>query len=256
MAPTHIGLGRLLGGRSLFAFAQFDLVELGTQHLPGGFAVLMLRALAFGNHLDLGRLVDEAHGRFHLVDVLATCAARAHGLRLHIGGIEVDLDRIIHHGVNRNAGKAGVAAGVGIIGRNAHQPMHARLRLQPAESIAALDLDGGGFDASLFAIRHIHQLDLETAPLTPAAIHAKQHVGPILAFGAARPRMHLQERIHAIGFARQHRFDLLALRFLLQATQQPFTFQDGGFVALDFAQFDQHRGIVEIALQLADAIEA
>ena len=49
---------------------------------------------------------------------------------------------------------------VGIVGRNAHEPVHARFGLQPAIGIVTLDREGGGFDAGFFAVMHFQDLDL------------------------------------------------------------------------------------------------
>ncbi len=74
----------------------------------------------------------------------------------------------------------------------------------------AADLDGGGFDAGLFALGLFEIFDLEAVFFGPARVHAQQHLRPVLAFGAARAGMDGDDG--ALGVVRsgeQHlRFDL------------------------------------------------
>ncbi len=81
VAPADVGLGGLIGGGFFFALLQFELIELGAQHLPGLSAVAMLRAVVLAHHRDVGRDVGETDRRFGLVDVLAAGAAGAHACR-------------------------------------------------------------------------------------------------------------------------------------------------------------------------------
>jgi hypothetical protein len=78
-----------------------------------------------------------------------------------------------------------VPAGIGVERRDAHQPVHAVLALEPAIGVVALHLDGGRLDARLFAGSLFQVLDLVAVLLGPARVHAQQHVGPVLALGAA-----------------------------------------------------------------------
>ena len=51
-----------------------------------------------------------------------------------------------------------MAARIGIEGRDAHQPVHAGLGLEPAIGVLALDQDGRRLDARLFAVAFLDQL--------------------------------------------------------------------------------------------------
>ncbi len=97
-----------------------------------------------------------------------------------------------------------------IIGRNAHEAMHAVLGLQPAVGVLALDLDGRGFDAGGFAVALLDECDLVFVLLGPARVHAQQHRSPVLALGAARAGMHFEIGVVGIGFAGEQRFHLAA----------------------------------------------
>src|SRR5262249_30608820 len=161
------------------------LVQARAQHLPGLRPVAVLRAVVLAHHHDIGRDVGEAHGRFGLVDVLAAGAAGAHGVGAHVRFLDVDLDAVVDHRIDVDAGERGVAAGIGVERRDADQPVHAVLALEPAERVAALDLDGGRLDAGLLALALLDPLDLVAVLLGPAGVHAHEHVGPVLALGAA-----------------------------------------------------------------------
>ena len=133
--------------------------------------------------------------------------------------------------------------------------MHARLGLQPAIGIVTRDLDGGGLDAGLFALGFLEIFDLETVLLGPARIHAQQHLGPVLAFGAAGAGMDLEIGIEPVGLARQQRFKLAARDFLLQGLQRVLGLGHDAFIVLGLAEFDHLDIVAELALDLADAGE-
>ena len=95
-------------------------------------SVLVLRALAVGVHGDAGRDVRDAHGGLGLVDVLAAGAARAHDVDAQVLLVDLDLDGLVDVRVDEDAGERGVPARLRVEGRDAHQPVHARLGAQPA----------------------------------------------------------------------------------------------------------------------------
>ena len=88
--------------------------------------------------------------------------------------------------------------------RNPHQPVHPGLALQPAIGIVAIDPDGGGLQPDRLPFAFLDQLQLVAMLFGPACVHAKQHRGPVLAFGAACPGMDFDIGVIAIGLAREH----------------------------------------------------
>ena len=92
--------------------------------------------------------------------------------------VDVDLDAVVDHRIDPDAGERGVPARVGIERRDAHQPMHAALGLEPAIGVVALDLDGRRLDAGVLALGLLEQLDLVAVLLGPARVHAQQHARP------------------------------------------------------------------------------
>ena len=166
---------------------------------------------------------------------------------------DIDLDAVVDHREDRDAGERGVPARVGIERRDAHQPVHAGFRLQPAIGVVAADLDGGRLDAGLFALGLFEIFDLEAVLLGPARVHAQQHRGPVLALGAAGAGMDFEIGVEPVGFAGQQRFEFAAGDFLFQVFQRGFGFRDHAFVVLGLAEFDHADVVFELALDLADA---
>ena len=119
-------------------------------------------------------------------------------------------DAVVDHRIDVDARERRVAARVGIERRDAHQPVHAVLGLEPAVGVAALDLDGRRLDAGLLALGLFEILDLVAVLLGPARVHAQQHVGPVLALGAAGAGMDLEIAVVGVGLARQQRLELAA----------------------------------------------
>src|SRR5215468_272577 len=113
MAPADIGFGGLLGGRFLFALLQFALVEFGTQHLPSLGTVAVLRAVVLTDHDDIGGKVSEPNRGFGLVDVLPAGAAGAHRVDPHVRFLDINIDAVVHHRIDGNAGKGSVPPGIG-----------------------------------------------------------------------------------------------------------------------------------------------
>ncbi len=90
---------------------------------------------------------------------------------------------------------------VGIMRRDAHETMHAGLRLQVAVRIGAGDRNGRALDAGLIAGLKIEGLHLEALSLRPSHVHAQEHLGPILGLGAAGSRMYGEDGIVLIELA-------------------------------------------------------
>ncbi len=73
-----------------------------------------------------------------------------------------------------------------------------------AEGVFADDGEGGGLDAGLFAVLVVVHLGFEALLLGPAQIHAQQHLGPVLALGAAGAGMHGDDGVERVGLAGEH----------------------------------------------------
>ena len=73
--------------------------------------------------------------------------------------------------------------------------MDAVFTFQQSVDILPLDGNGGGFDARLVSVLVVQDFIGEALPLHPAGVHAVEHLGPVLGFGAAGPGVELQNGV-------------------------------------------------------------
>ena len=78
---------------------------------------------------------------------------------------------------------------VGVEGRDAHQPVHARFGLEPAVGVVALDQERRRLDAGLLAVLLVDELDLVAARLRPSACTCASASAPSPG-SRCRPRRH------------------------------------------------------------------
>ena len=166
--------------------------------------------------------------------------------------LDLDDDAVIDHRIDPDAGEAGMPARAGIVGRDPNEAVNAGFRLEPAIGVVALDHERGALDPGLVAIRPFDDVDLVLPALGPSAVHALEHVRPVLALGATGPGMDLDIGVEAIGFAGQEGLDLAARSFLLDGANAILAFQNGILVAFHLAELDQRDGIVQMLRELPD----
>ena len=94
----------------------------------------------------------------------------------------------------------------------------------------------------------IDQLDLVAAPLGPARVHALQHLGPILALGAAGAGIDLDIGVVAVGLARQQGGDLVALGALGHLRERSDGVIDQYAVALGLGHLHQFDRVGQLPL--------
>ena len=123
-------------------------------------------------HHDAGRQVRDAHRGLGLVDVLAAGAGGAVDVDAQVGRVDLHLDRLVHLGVDEDAGERGVAARVGVERRLAHQAVHAVLGAQVAVGVVAGDLEGRVLDARHLAVGLLEDLDAEALLVAVLEVHA------------------------------------------------------------------------------------
>ena len=152
--------------------------------------------------------MGDAHGRVGAVDVLAALARRAVGVDAQFLGVDVDGDRVVDFGDDEDGGERGVAALVGVEGRDAHQAVDADLLLQVAEGELALVAHGDALDPGLLAGQDVGDLGLEAQALAEAQVHAQQDLGPVLALGAAGAGVDAQEGVAGVAVAVEVMLDL------------------------------------------------
>ena len=95
-------------------------------------------------------------------------------------------------------------------------------------------------------------LDLVAVLLGPARVHAQQHVGPVLALGAAGAGMHFEIGVVGVGLARQQRLELAARDLGLELAQRLLGLGDDLLVLLGLAELDHGELVVELLLDAAD----
>ena len=121
--------------------------------------------------------------------------------------------------------------------------MDAAFGLGIAIGILALDQHRRRFDPRLFARLIFDQLDLEAALFGPAAVHALEHFGPVLAFGAAGAGMDFDIGVVGVGFAREQRPDLVFFGARRERRQRGNRLIDHRLIAFHFGEFDQLGGV-------------
>ena len=173
----------------------FDLDELGLQHAHTDFAVLVLGPFDLAADHDARGLVDETDRRRGLVDLLAAGAGRAVHFHLDVFRPQVDFDAVVDLGHDFDGREGRVTTSLGVEGGDTDEAMYPGLTLHVSVGVLALDEDGGGLEARFIAVEVVEGLDLEAVALAPAVVHAEQHGGPVLGFGAAGARVEREERV-------------------------------------------------------------
>lgn len=199
--------------RTLHALA-LSLVELAREHRHTLGAVLELGALLLTRNNDARRLMDEAHGRARLVDVLATCTGSAVDLHFDILGPEVDVD-LLHLRQHRDRRGRGVHAPAGFGLRHALDAVDAGFELEARVRAIAAD------DKVSF---------LNTAQLRIVVVEQLHAVPPLF-------RVH---RIHAVEVCGKKR--------ALLPAHAAANFNDDVFVVVRVARQEQHAQLVKKAL--------
>ena len=199
--------------------------------------------------------MGDAHRRIGLVDVLAAGARGAVGIDAALGFIDLDVDGIVDHRIDPDRGEAGVAARRAVIGRNAHQTVHAAFGLEPAIGVMPQHADRGRLDAGLFAVALFQPLDLVAVLFRPAGIHAQQHLRPVLRLGAAGAGVDFDVAVVVIGLARQQGLQFHLAGAFLQDANLGLGIVDHALVAFHLAQLDQFEQFGQLALGGAAALD-
>ena len=208
--------------------------------------------------MPVGRWRD-AHRGLDLVHVLAAFAAGPVGVHLEFDGRDHDFrGGLLDFGNRIHAGETGVAAFVGVEGRDAHQAVDAALGLAVAVGVFARDQHRGALDAGGFARQRVGDIDLPAARLGPALVHAQEHARPIARFGAARARVDAQDAVALVVRAVEEYLQLQGVQLLEEPGQVPLEFLSRfwpGPVPARPAQLDHHAEIVELLFRLEQRLD-
>ena len=101
--------------------------------------------------------MNDAHGRFGLVDVLAARSARLERLEPQIFGIDLDLDVFTRFDLRNDVdrGERRVAAVRGVKRRDAHEPVDAAFAFERAVRVAPAHEKRNRFQPGLFGRRFV-----------------------------------------------------------------------------------------------------
>ena len=154
-----------------------------------------------------------------------------------------------------HSGKTGLAAGVGVKGRDADQTVDAVFALQQAVGILALDGNNGRFDTGLVTFLVVQRFPSVAVTLRPAGIHPIEHLAPVLGLGAAGTGVELENNVVCViltGEQRGHT-DLFDLGF--QRGELCFQFFQDLFILRLLAHLAQGGQILPGAHEFLEAVE-
>jgi len=254
MPPTDIGFGGLdlilLGS----ALTHFKLEQSSAQHLHGLVAVTVLRPIVLALHDDTARMVGDSHRRFGLVHVLAARARGAEHIDSQIRRVDIHFDRVIDFGVNVDRCERSVSSATGVERGFAHETMDAGFGTQKTVRVFAFNLDGCALDASHIAGRFFQQLGFEAFAFAVAQILTKQHLRPVLGFGAARARLNFQKAVTGVGRVRKHAPKLEPLHLFAKACCVGLDGDQCVVIALGFGDLGQFGGVAQACFDTLNAV--
>ena len=166
-----------------------------------------------------GWQVRDADRRVGHVDVLSAGAARTIGVDPKVFLVDLEVDVLGKLGPHEDRCERRVAPLVLIEWRDPHQAMHARLGGHQSVGVVAGERHGHALDTGLLARLEVEDLALEAATLPPFRVHAQEHLGPVLRFGAAGAGMDTDDRVRSIVFAAEHLLGFGRLHFALQLVE-------------------------------------
>ena len=173
--------------------------------------------------------VGDADRRIGHVDVLPARAAGAEGIDAQVFVLYIDFDFVVHLREDEDAGEGGVAASVGVEGGDADQAMYADFGLQQTVGVLAVDFEGRALDAGAFAFEAVGHDGGKALALGPSQVHAQEHFGPILAFGAAGAGVDRHDGGAGVVFAGEQHGGFEALEVLGVGLEVALDIGDDGF---------------------------
>src|SRR5829696_4430234 len=116
--------------------------------------------------------------------------------------------------------------------RDTHQPVNSGFGSQKPVGVFAFNSERYTLQSSFLARLILEHLSFESTLLGPLEIHAQQHLGPILRFGAARARMNGANSVTAIVVAGQKHFSFSKREVVFKALKQRMEFLERRLVFL------------------------
>ena len=187
--------------------------------------------------------------------MLAACTGRTVNLHFNICRVDLDFNIVIQFRHNLQAGKAGLAAGVGIKRADAHQAVHAVFTFQHTVSVGTLNHHRSGLDTGFIAFQHIQNFHGVAVGFGPAGVHTGQHLGPVLCFGAAGACMESQDSVGMVVLAVQHGHQLQFVNGFLHAVHSFFAFCCQRGIIFFLNHFQQGLGFLVLGGKFAEALQ-
>ncbi len=115
--------------------------------------------------------------------------------------------------------EGGVPPLLGVEGADPHESVDPTLRRQEPVGVRPVEHEGRRFDAGLLSGVDLVDLHPEALLLRPSAVHPKEHVGPVLRFGAPRARLQGRDRVVIVVRAREQGCQLDGLELPLETVE-------------------------------------
>ena len=187
--------------------------------------------------------------------MLAAGTGGAVDLHFDVFGADVHLNGVVQLRHDFQRSEAGLAAGVGVKGRDADQTVHAVLALEQTVGVGTLDHHGSALQAGLVAVLIVQHFHGHAVGSGPAVVHAVEHLGPVLRLGAAGAGVEGQDGVAVVVLAVQHGHELQLVHRLFHGVDGLLGFGDHVRVVLLVQHFQHGLGVVVQALQLFKAVQ-
>ncbi len=215
----------------------------------------MLGFFLLALHHDAGGQMGDAHGTAGFVDMLAAGAAGPEDVDPQVLFVDLDHDFVVEFGIDEHRGKRGVALAAGVERRDAHQSVNAGLRLEIAVGVVARHGEGSALDAGLVSRLEIDHFGLEPLPLHPAQVHAKQHLGPVLGFGAAGAGVDGDDGVVGIVAATEHHLQSHVFNAPVESLELLGHFPQSLLIGLLLGHLKQKGGLLDIGGQFLERLD-
>ena len=199
--------------------------------------------------------MGDAHRGLGAVDVLAAGPARTVDVDPQLSGVDLDGDGVIDLRRDEHRRERGMAPVPGVERRLPHQPVHAGLGAQPTVGVFPLETYGGALDAGHLSVGHLDQIGLESAPLTPAQVHAEQHPRPVLGLGAAGPGLDVEECVGGVHLAGEHPAEFQRAETIVERRYVGLDLGDGRGVGFLLGQGQQCFGVFEAGVEAVETLD-
>jgi hypothetical protein len=97
--------------------------------------------------------------------------------------------------------------------------------------------------------------DLETFAFGVTAVHAKEHLRPVLCFGATATCVDIEETIGIVGFARKHALEFDFGERGICAINVAFDAPERGFIAFTLGKFEEFCRALRIGREFVDRLD-